>query len=95
MGKLSGGGFDKIENPILGFVGLRRPIAKNGDGSLDIVPIHIPLVACEPMGGGFNVGDFDGHRSAQGNGLIDCCEEGFAHEDGGEFLDVMFGDGEA
>jgi hypothetical protein len=72
VGKLGGDGFYKIENPTFWLVRLRRPIAKDRDGSLDVVPIHVPLVAFEPMGSGFDVEDFDGHRSAQGNGFVNC-----------------------
>jgi len=57
---ISGGdGFDKIEAPIFRFVGLRRSVSENTDGSLDVVPIDVPLIGLEPMGGCFDVGDFD------------------------------------
>ncbi len=60
MWDLGGGGFDKIENPILRFVGFRRPVSEDGDGTFDVVPIDVPLIRSEPAGCRFNVGDFDG-----------------------------------
>ena len=59
-GRLGGDGFDKMENPILGFVGFRRSVAKDRDDAVVIVPIDVPLIRLEPMGRCFDVGDFDG-----------------------------------
>ncbi len=59
-GGLGGGGFDKVKAPIFGFVGLRGPIAENGNRTFDVVPIDVPLIRSEPAGCRFNVGDFDG-----------------------------------
>ncbi len=58
--RLGGGGLDKVKAPIFHLVRLRRPIAENGDGAFDVVPIDVPLVGLEPMGSCFDVSDGDG-----------------------------------
>jgi len=66
-GELGVDAFDKAKHPSVRFVGLGGLAAEYRHGTINVVPVDVPVIASQPNGGSFNIGDCDGDGTVQGD----------------------------